>query len=752
MEPKFLPTTLLVAAAALGAGCANEPGLEGDGVELAEVFADLSAAQRARVPLVAGAFRRDGGEPVTALDGEPSGVGVRARVRCASAAGVRVTSATRPDAYVDVTPRSAATWTGCGRVHREGAFVAFDGAHGAGTTSLFVAGSRWFEEFVRVASPERMPRLRYRLSGGPGFGHWEADEEGGLWAYDADGAPLFHVPPPTVDDAAGVHVTGRWALSAEGGAWSAEAALPSEGLAFPLLIDPLFETPEWFRAATTNEPSARAGAAAVYHAPDGCVILHGGIDASGLVGDTRVRCAGAWQAGDVGGATRPSARAHAGLASVPTSTGGAASGVYLFGGVNAAGAAGDDEFWRLTLAGAAGAKVGSWQRIVRAGNQPWPRARYMPGMAWDGARLVLWGGVARDGTILGDTWAWNGAQWSELACTAATCFRPRYGFAHGQTGTSAAPTLYAFGGYQDDETPPRANGGGAYTDTLQRFADGAWSVVSVADAALPLAATGALDNAAPLAPAARGSAWLVRTQGGGLLLGSGTSPSGSLSDAWSWSSSGANRWERLPSPDPAAGGAPNPGQRIGATAVYDESMSETLLFGGMSGTAPGAPTTAGRTYRSRQHETTMNVTCVDSALDAGSTCNGALDKYTLVADVRLDGGLVVDVLRARGYFLRRKNGAWEEIPSLLGACGSAATPLSASVAGLFLRLSCQVSWDAGVDAFAVRSRDQAYYTGALCASNPGSTTVPYCDATTSYAGAAACASLPSNNGASATCN
>jgi hypothetical protein len=157
----------------------------------------------------------------------------------------------------------------------------------------------------------------------------------------------------------------------------------------------------------------------------------------------------------------------------------------------------------------------------------------------------------------------------------------------------------------------------------------------------------------------------------------------------------------------------------------------------------------------------MSVTCVDSILDGGTTCNGSLDAYTLQADIQLDGGLITDVLRARGYFLRRKNGVWEEIPALLGTCGTAALPLTSSLFGGLLRLTCNVTWESGVDAFAVRSRDQAYYgfgvgglplSGALCETAPTSTTLPYCNASASFSGSASCTSLPTANNGSATCH
>jgi hypothetical protein len=53
-----------------------------------------------------------------------------------------------------------------------------------------------------------------------------------------------------------------------------------------------------------------------------------------------------------------------------------------------------------------------------------PSARYGHGMAWDGQRVILFGGITNGGgTISAQTWAWDGANWSLLA----PAHSPRWG-------------------------------------------------------------------------------------------------------------------------------------------------------------------------------------------------------------------------------------------------------------------------------------------------------------------------------------
>ncbi|HLK69186.1 MAG TPA: kelch repeat-containing protein [Bryobacteraceae bacterium] len=78
--------------------------------------------------------------------------------------------------------------------------------------------------------------------------------------------------------------------------------------------------------------------------------------------------------------------------------------VVLFGGANSLNVYGDTWIWD----GAAG----NW---TQANPVHSPAARAGANLAWDGTRLILFGGRLMDGTLSSETWAWSGTDWSLLS-------------------------------------------------------------------------------------------------------------------------------------------------------------------------------------------------------------------------------------------------------------------------------------------------------------------------------------------------
>jgi hypothetical protein len=74
------------------------------------------------------------------------------------------------------------------------------------------------------------------------------------------------------------------------------------------------------------------------------------------------------------------------------------------------------------------------------------------GMAYDGAtgRVVLFGGLGED-TIFGDTWSWDGTDWTQL--TPAHSPPPRFDPA--MTYDAALGQIVLFGGVGDGYPPPQ---------------------------------------------------------------------------------------------------------------------------------------------------------------------------------------------------------------------------------------------------------------------------------------------------------
>jgi hypothetical protein len=210
-------------------------------------------------------------------------------------------------------------------------------------------------------------------------------------------------------------------------------------------VVPLGDTWEWDGTSWTRVgqgapgPSARMGTAMAYDAARGRIVLFGGLDAArNNLQDTWEWDGEAWLRRTAPNA--PSARCGHDMAFDPVRR-----AVVLFGGV-AYGAATD----QLAGAGETWEWSGStW--TLRATTGPSPRA--MTSLVADPRRqrLVLFGGFIPTGT-LSDTWEWNGASWSVVS---ATCPGARYAHLAAFDGSrvvlfGGAPpgdtTLWAFDG------------------------------------------------------------------------------------------------------------------------------------------------------------------------------------------------------------------------------------------------------------------------------------------------------------------
>ena len=156
----------------------------------------------------------------------------------------------------------------------------------------------------------------------------------------------------------------------------------------------LWDGEGWTQAAPATSPPARGAAAMVYDAAHGRLLLFGGENETGLLNDTWEWDGSSW--------TRrwptasPAARAAHALAYDPGS-----ERVVLLGGYN------QDDTWLWDGA------TWSQQSPQQAPSKRWDHAlMYDPHRqqvvafgGWDDAAL----------TFLGDTWAWDGANWAEIA-------------------------------------------------------------------------------------------------------------------------------------------------------------------------------------------------------------------------------------------------------------------------------------------------------------------------------------------------
>jgi hypothetical protein len=165
---------------------------------------------------------------------------------------------------------------------------------------------------------------------------------------------------------------------------------------------------EWKQLHPATSPSVRANASLTYDAKDNEVVLFGGQNSGGYLGDTWVySAAGAWT--EIFPATSPSARASAAMAYDSED-----NYTVLFGGRNSGGALGDT--WEFV--------GGAWTALAPAIS---PSARYgaaivdcpsnSKGSKGAQPEVVLLVGGTDGSKLFGETWAFLGGQWTLLTAS-----------------------------------------------------------------------------------------------------------------------------------------------------------------------------------------------------------------------------------------------------------------------------------------------------------------------------------------------
>ena len=178
-----------------------------------------------------------------------------------------------------------------------------------------------------------------------------------------------------------------------------------------------------------------------------------------------------------------------------------------------------------------------------------PDGRVLHAMAYDLAagRSVMFGGMHLGLVPDGETWTWDGSQWS-LLTSSLTSPSPRFG--HALAYDSARAQTVLFGG-----TPSWGNGLGD-TWTLQ---GGQW-----------------LQHTTAIAPSARsGHAMAFDGDRAKLVLFGGGGPGGTLNDTWWWN---GNEWLAIFT-------AQAPSARWAHAMAFDTVRARVVLFGGLA--APG---------------------------------------------------------------------------------------------------------------------------------------------------------------------
>ena len=217
------------------------------------------------------------------------------------------------------------------------------------------------------------------------------------------------------------------------------------------------------------------------------------------------------------------------------------STLVLFGGVDSLSHTLSDQTWIWNGSTWTEAKMGAGQ----------PPARQWAAMAFDSAlhELILFGGQAENGTLLNDTWAWNGVSWVEPETGISPEPRSGAALAYDRSGN-----LVLFGG-----TGYGPGGGSASTTTLPPIGSptitraDTWEWTSGGWRQAPTQAT---------PPPARAGA-VISYDGtnhttvlfGGSSTSSGANPAKLLGDTWIWNGSAWAATKPAHAPTARAGGA-----------------------------------------------------------------------------------------------------------------------------------------------------------------------------------------------------
>ena len=287
---------------------------------------------------------------------------------------------------------------------------------------------------------------------------------------------------------------------------------------------------DWRLVAAAN-PSARVASRMAWVPTTQTTVLFGGAGTTSFFDDMWSWNGSAWTQLSATGAV-PSPRTGYSWAFDS-----ARNKLVLFGGTLATGA-GSNETWEWD--------TNAWTQLTPATS---PSARTEAAMAYWNGQVVLFGGTANGsgaGARFGDTWTWDGTNWTQAATTG-----PSARFDHAMAADPVASDIKLFGGMT--QALPSLSG---YTNDLWSWNGSAWSLVTTATA-----------------PSARRHHGMAFDTGRNALVMFGGTAGGSsnFADTWTWDS--ATGWNLLPS-------TVSPSARHAHSMSYDPVRREMLVHGG----------------------------------------------------------------------------------------------------------------------------------------------------------------------------
>jgi hypothetical protein len=434
------------------------------------------------------------------------------------------------------------------------------------TDRLFASSAVALEELL-VLHDERAPvRFQWMVELPEGIA--EAGlSRGRLVFRDPNGRSVLSMPAPVAFDAHGARVPLEMGWQQGVLTLSLPDTPGAQPLAYPLVIDPKYETSSWLDVAS-RDPGFLGGLGMVFDKARGEIVIFGGYDGwGGEKNETWAWDGKRWTRRRP--AISPSARAYFGMVYDQ-----ARAEVVMFGGANGQGSLGDTWVWNGV----------TWAQRT-TGPSPSPRSDHT--MVYDEARaqVVLFGGQKQDGSELGDTWIWNGTIWAQKSpahtpsprkdapasfdgsqvmlfggCTAGPNYNDTWTWDGADWIIKAPPTspsprcqgqlvhdtirgeLVLFGGYAD-----------GYNADTWVWKGGTWQL-----------------RVPPQAAAAKYHYGAAFDPLRGELLTYGGYAGAFIDDMWSWNGS---TWTRR-------GLETTPSARFSSAAAFDVARSEVILFGG----------------------------------------------------------------------------------------------------------------------------------------------------------------------------
>ena len=309
-------------------------------------------------------------------------------------------------------------------------------------------------------------------------------------------------------------------------------------------LTPLDDTWEWdgdtwHEVETTTRPPARSDHAMAYDSARDRVVLFGGRPSvlDPPFADTWEWDGTQWH--EITPEAAPPAR-HSHAMAFDASRG----RTVLFGGVvEITGGINDTWEWDGT----------QWHEVVAA-SAPFadpsvPMGRGGHALVYDGARqyVLLFGGFDAIANRRGDTWAWDGEEWTE-----PWPFGPSARTGHAMAYDEARGHIVLFGGYDGSRRADTHEWTGASWHAVQDFAP---------------------------SPSARDAHAMAHDSSRGrTVLFGGSDETTRLNDTWEWD---GTRWHLAdPGGDPGKGVIFPPPPRSGHAMVYDEARERVVLFGG----------------------------------------------------------------------------------------------------------------------------------------------------------------------------